>query len=48
MPKDLITKPFMSGQMDCRQLNQVFVVRWKDKRDVYIISTVHRPLKEPV
>ena len=48
MPKDLVTQPMARGDVDHRRLNQVLVLRWKDKRDVFMVTTVHRPLMQEV
>ncbi|KAL8572467.1 hypothetical protein ACOMHN_005613 [Nucella lapillus] len=48
MPKDLVSQPMRPGDVDYRRRNQTVVVRWKDRRDVYTISTVHPPVMREV
>lgn len=44
MPKDLVTAQFKPGDVAFRRQDKKLVVRWKDKRDVYVLSTIHRPV----
>ena len=43
MPKPLVEGNFRTGQMDFRRKGQVLCVRWKDKRDVNMLTTKHLP-----
>ena len=35
-------KPLPRGEVIARRKNQVLAVRWRDKRDVFMLSTVHK------
>lgn len=43
MPKDLMSAPLQRGDMDYRRKGKMVAVRWKDKRDVNFLSTIHKP-----
>ncbi|GFN97637.1 PiggyBac transposable element-derived protein 4 [Plakobranchus ocellatus] len=43
LPRDFMNKPLATGEMDFRRQNQVSVIRWKDKREVNILTTKHLP-----
>ena len=48
MPKELVEGPFRPGQMDYRRRGQVLCVRWKDKRDVNMLTATHLPTMKEV
>ncbi|XP_015437848.1 PREDICTED: piggyBac transposable element-derived protein 4-like [Dufourea novaeangliae] len=41
MPKDLSTSKLKPGEHLCRTCNGILAVRWKDKRDVYVLTKKH-------
>ena len=43
MPRDLSDQPLDRGQMDYRRRGNVVALRWRDKKDVFMLSTMHRP-----
>lgn len=47
MPKDLVTRSMKVGEMDYRRQKDIIVLRWKDKRDVYLLTSCHRPAMVP-
>ena len=44
MPKDLVTQRMQKGEVDYRWQKDVLVLCWKDKRDLYLLTTAHRPV----
>lgn len=42
MPKEIINGSLQRGEMTHRRSGNILALRWKDKRDVYMISTRHR------
>lgn len=48
MPKDLVGEKMKQGDMDYRRKNDVLRVRWKDKRDVFLLTTKHLPAMKEV
>ena len=48
MPKDLTAGNFRQGQMDYRRKGQLLCVRWKDKRDINMLTTKHLPTMRTV
>ena len=48
MPHDLTQGAFVQGQMDYRRKGQLLCVRWKDKRDIHMLTTVHHPVMRRV
>ena len=47
MPKDLRTN-LATGEIDYRRNNQVLALRWKDKREVTLLTTKHLPTMREV
>ena len=43
MPRDLCNQPLDRGQMDYRRRGSVVAVKWRDKKDVFMLSTMHKP-----
>ena len=43
MPKDLVQQPMQTGDSDFRRKNEVLRVRWKDRRDVFMLTTKQLP-----
>ena len=43
MPRDLCDQPLDRGQMDYRRRGSVVAVKWRDKKDVFMLSTMHKP-----
>ncbi|GFR73749.1 PiggyBac transposable element-derived protein 4 [Elysia marginata] len=39
LPRDFMAQPLTTGDMDYCRKNQVAVIRWKDKREVNVLST---------
>ena len=42
-PKDLVQQHMARGDVDYRCKNQMLFLRWKDKQDVYMLTTKHLP-----
>jgi len=45
MPKNIQTKVLKKGECLWRSCNNLLALRWKDKRDVYMISTKHKSVE---
>ncbi|GFR80383.1 PiggyBac transposable element-derived protein 4 [Elysia marginata] len=43
LPKEFMQRSLVTGEMDYLRLNQVTVIRWKDKREVNVLTTKHLP-----
>ncbi|KAK3789037.1 hypothetical protein RRG08_063753 [Elysia crispata] len=43
LPQDFMSKPLAAGGMDYRQQNKTLIVRWKDKREVNVLTSKHLP-----
>ena len=43
MPRDLGDQPLDRGQMDYRRRGSVVAVKWRDKKDVFMLSMMHKP-----
>ena len=43
MPRDLGDQPLDRGQIDYRRRGNVVAVKWRDKKDVFMLSTMHKP-----
>jgi hypothetical protein len=43
MPRDLTTGTLKKGDVDYRRQGSLVACRWKDKKDVYTLSTMHKP-----
>ncbi|XP_043485876.1 piggyBac transposable element-derived protein 4-like [Polistes fuscatus] len=41
MPKDFLKKKLKIGEYEMRSCNGLLAIKWKDKRDVFILSTKH-------
>ncbi|XP_049945813.1 piggyBac transposable element-derived protein 4-like [Schistocerca serialis cubense] len=42
LPKDLVSAKLKKGEMSFRRKDNVLAMKWKDKRDVYTLSTRHQ------
>ena len=42
-PKEVIARKLEKGQMVWKSLNNIAVLKWKDKRNVHAITTAHQP-----
>ncbi|XP_047100317.1 piggyBac transposable element-derived protein 4-like [Schistocerca piceifrons] len=42
LPKDLVSATLKKGEMSFRRKDNVLAMKWKDKRDVYTLSTRHQ------
>lgn len=42
-PKDLVAEKLNVGEISFRRREDVAALKWKDKRDVYLLTTVHNP-----
>ncbi|XP_076652738.1 piggyBac transposable element-derived protein 4 isoform X1 [Halictus rubicundus] len=45
MPRDFITAKLKKGECRMRSCNGILALKWKDKRDVHIISTKHESVE---
>lgn len=45
MPKDLCNVKLKRGEYAIRSCNRILAIKWKDKRDVYIMSTKHETVE---
>jgi hypothetical protein len=43
MPKTLESKKLKQGEATILQSKNIFVIKWKDKKDVTMLSTMHNP-----
>ena len=43
MPRDLGDQPLDRGQIDYRRRGNVVALKWRDKKDVFMLSTMHKP-----
>ncbi|XP_042145916.1 piggyBac transposable element-derived protein 4-like [Ixodes scapularis] len=41
MPKDLVAKKLKKGEVESRSSHGILAVKWHDRKDVYILSTMH-------
>ena len=48
MPTDLANQQLRKGEMDFRRKGRVVCCKWKDKKDVFTLSTMHRPELERI
>ena len=46
MPRDLKDRAVPRGEMVTKSADGINILKWKDKRDVYMISTLHRPVMQ--
>ena len=44
LPADLAKKKMKRGELDFRRQNRVIALKWKDKRDVMLLTTKHQPV----
>lgn len=45
MPKDFVQIKLKKGECKMRSCNGILALKWKDKRDVHIISTKHETIE---
>lgn len=45
MPKDLCNVKLKKGEYAIRSCNRILAIKWKDKRDVYIMTTKHETVE---
>lgn len=45
MPKDLCNVKLKRGEYAIRSCNRILAIKWKDKRDVYIMTTKHETVE---
>ena len=48
LPKDLITKRLERGEISSRRDGAIMALKWRDKRDVLVLSTKHTPAMQVV
>ena len=48
LPKDLINQKFKKGEISARGHGAVMALKWRDKREVLVLSTKHTPAMQVV